>query len=54
VDSVIASIIDVPCQYDIIMGDDFLAKAGMQIIFNTKTMTWLGASESVPIMLKYY
>jgi hypothetical protein len=44
IDSISAYVIDVRCQYDIIVGTDFLTKAGLVIDFATRTMQWLGVS----------
>eukprot|EP01082_Thalassiosira_pseudonana_P010583 g9231.t1 g9231 contig36:162528-164371(+) len=41
VDFVNAFIFDEPCRYDVILGRDFLSKAGITICFKSNVMTWL-------------
>ncbi|MHA7927741.1 MAG: retropepsin-like aspartic protease, partial [Marinobacter sp.] len=41
VDRVHAFVFDSPCNYDIILGRDFLSSAGIQMDFQTGTMKWL-------------
>ena len=36
-----ASVFDQPCQYDIILGRDFLLRAGINIFFSKSTVQWL-------------
>jgi hypothetical protein len=42
IDSFIAYVIDSDSQYDLILGRDFLLKAGIDTCFSTKTTNWLG------------
>ena len=39
-----AIIFDAPCQYDIIVGGDFLKKAGINLMYETGMIEWMGIS----------
>jgi Retroviral aspartyl protease len=37
-----AIVFDAPCNYDVILGRDVLAKIGMDVLFSTGTVRWMG------------
>jgi len=47
-----ASVFDAPCSYDLILGMDFLHKAG--IIINCKTLTVEWQGKSIPMNSKFF
>ena len=39
-----AYVFDAPCRYQVILGNDFLSKAGLDIKYSSKTIEWFGNS----------